>query len=260
MLNQNDYQKIKELKQTHPEHYELIQKIADTALNCASIGCHDIKNHVAIISSYMQLLEMNDPAILENPYFKKINTNTKNLLSLLDNIAQYRYSYNNKELSVCSISEIIQNISGELKNQTSAINFKVTVTPDIDINNLYLSCHKEHITSAFMEIVKNSLESTLDTANPYICIYIVRENNDIQISFCDNGSGIDPAILPNVLNPFTTDKKNHSGLGLSTASNIIYQHGGNITINSSSMCSDTLQIDGAEYSTIVNVSLPLKFE
>jgi two-component system NtrC family sensor kinase len=52
------------------------------------------------------------------------------------------------------------------------------------------------------------------------------------ITIADNGHGITPGILDHIFEPFTTTKKEGSGLGLYVSYGIIQNHGGSITVDS----------------------------
>jgi PAS domain S-box-containing protein len=54
------------------------------------------------------------------------------------------------------------------------------------------------------------------------------ESNEALVSIHDTGTGIDPALLPHIFEPFTTNKENGTGLGLSISYEIIFNHGGRI--------------------------------
>jgi signal transduction histidine kinase len=48
----------------------------------------------------------------------------------------------------------------------------------------------------------------------------------------DNGSGIDPAIISRIFDPFFTQKETGTGLGLSITQKIVDQHGGRLDVKS----------------------------
>ena len=54
----------------------------------------------------------------------------------------------------------------------------------------------------------------------------------VEISVIDRGTGIEPAQLENIFNPFFTTKKEGVGLGLPIVSKIVDLHGGKITVES----------------------------
>jgi two-component system sensor kinase FixL len=49
-----------------------------------------------------------------------------------------------------------------------------------------------------------------------------------QVSVCDSGAGIEPAIAAHLFEPFVTSKKNGMGLGLFVTRSIVESHGGKI--------------------------------
>ena len=52
----------------------------------------------------------------------------------------------------------------------------------------------------------------------------------IELEVCDDGVGIDPAILPHVFDPFVSSKRDGVGLGLVNAKAVVESHGGRIEI------------------------------
>ena len=54
----------------------------------------------------------------------------------------------------------------------------------------------------------------------------------VEIRITDNGSGIPPAVVKKVFDPFYTTKEDGTGLGLSIVSRIIGEHGGRIDLTS----------------------------
>ncbi|MGD0253162.1 MAG: ATP-binding protein [Verrucomicrobiota bacterium] len=58
-------------------------------------------------------------------------------------------------------------------------------------------------------------------AGTYVCVEIT-----------DNGSGIEPDVLPRIFEPFFTTKKSHRGLGLALVYGIVTNHGGGVVISS----------------------------
>jgi PAS domain S-box-containing protein len=57
----------------------------------------------------------------------------------------------------------------------------------------------------------------------------IPETNQILLSVSDTGTGISPSILPDIFEPFITDKKSGTGLGLTISRDIVIKHRGNIT-------------------------------
>jgi signal transduction histidine kinase len=53
----------------------------------------------------------------------------------------------------------------------------------------------------------------------------------VCVEIADNGSGIEPQVLPRIFEPFFTTKKGHRGLGLALVYGIVTNHGGGVVIS-----------------------------
>jgi len=58
------------------------------------------------------------------------------------------------------------------------------------------------------------------------------EDETVEVSIIDRGSGIDPKHLESIFNPFFTTKSQGVGLGLAIVSRIVDEHGGRIAVES----------------------------
>jgi len=60
------------------------------------------------------------------------------------------------------------------------------------------------------------------------------ETREVLMSVSDTGSGIAPNILPNIFDPFVTNKKRGTGIGLTISHDIVIKHRGRITAENNS--------------------------
>ncbi len=102
--------------------------------------------------------------------------------------------------------------------------------PPEELRSLRAFMDVEFLARSLANVIINALEA----GDPTVVIDIqvsVRENR-IHFSVCDNGTGINPADLPQVFDPLFTTKNEHVGLGLTISQRIIHDHAGNINIES----------------------------
>lgn len=230
MLDYKDYQKIGELRESNPEVYELIIKISDYALETASLGCHDLRNHAALISSYCQLLTMTSPALTQNSYFEKVESSTKNLLTLFDEIALFRYSFKNNSLTTVSLNNLIQDAIKKIHAQFTHLTISFLCPDTIPDDKATFTCDFLHMVEALCAILKNSVEAC-NQDFIQITIHSKIAENSVILDITDTGRGFSDEMLKNACKPFITEKKNHSGLGLALAKTVLNKHNGDLTLS-----------------------------
>ena len=92
---------------------------------------------------------------------------------------------------------------------------------------------KERIYQVISNLIRNAVKFTTgDQAKIEIILEKVKDNKEnewISIKIRDNGTGIDPEILPRLFSKFTTKSEfGGTGLGLYISKQIIEAHGGTI--------------------------------
>jgi signal transduction histidine kinase len=91
-----------------------------------------------------------------------------------------------------------------------------------------------YLNRTLTNLVKNAIEALDDQENKYIGIFSeVRENN-LVITFENNGPKIPEEVQKNMFDKFytTKEKKSGSGLGLSIVRNVLTDHNASITVYS----------------------------
>ena len=100
---------------------------------------------------------------------------------------------------------------------------------------------------AFMKIIENSIQALREQGRVTVQTRNVELNEPTQdrnvqlaagayvcVEISDNGSGIEPEVLPRIFEPFFTTKRgpNHRGLGLAWVYGIVTNHGGGVAVSS----------------------------
>jgi len=182
-----------------------LERIKGKYLDQINIDKSDFENYLNIISRQVQDIgnlanEFSDFARMPAP-IKKIN-NLKELIE--DNINLYNLSEKNVKFHL------------EYKSE------KVFMEFDLD-----------QISRVLVNIIKNSLESIhekqeVDKNFQGLINIEVKDNNEfINIIIDDNGVGL-KSTPKDLVAPLNTTKKHGSGLGLSIASKILFEHGGDL--------------------------------
>ncbi len=120
---------------------------------------------------------------------------------------------------------------------------KVDVRTELSAEPVLIMGDPDQLKQVFLNLFQNALDAMEGTGS----LNVLTRNNALnaEIEIRDTGPGIPPELLDKIFDPFFTTKPEGTGLGLAITSNIVHEHGGDISI---------LPGDGAVFL----VSLPLK--
>ena len=194
---------------------------------------HEMRNSVALIDGYFQLLEKKQSSLCQFDYWEVCREELSQLRSLILNLSQNPFENHFSVESVQNIQEIdlrefltdcCQSVYA-LKNQKE-ISYSLT-TPQ---NPLIISADSQKLSQAIKNLLKNACEAIDDSGK--IDILTFSKGKNAYITITDSGCGISPDKIANIFEPFTTTKPYGNGLGLNITRQIISAHGGSITVQS----------------------------
>lgn len=124
-------------------------------------------------------------------------------------------------------------------------------TPECNKTTLefYAMLQKQRVEQVWIIIMNNAfdaLNTICDYESRRLDIEIMEKDNSIIIHFKDNAGGIDPCILDNIFEPFTSTKESGGmGIGLNIAKKIVEENNGKITVcNENNGAKFTIEFQG----------------
>ncbi|MGC4377347.1 PAS domain S-box protein [Fictibacillus sp. Mic-4] len=186
---------------------------------------HEIRNPLTSIKGFLQLLQ--STATENRDYFEI-------MLSEIDRIngivSEFMLLSKPQVLNftLTNISTLIEHVISLIKTQAILMNVQIYYHYQSDLPSIL--CVEDQMKQVFINLLKNAIEAMPDGGNVYI--NVKQADNELVISFKDEGCGIPPNRLKTLGEPFYTTKEKGTGLGLMICFKIIENHGGKIHISS----------------------------
>lgn len=182
---------------------------------------HEIKNPIAVIKAYLDMLNIKDEKQVAQ-YIPIIKNETDRLLNLLQDFLLV-----NKVSTAFDLMDINLLIEEVTKQQKPLIkNRKIKLECHLIDDEVYINGDYQRLSQVLINILKNSIEAIALKDKGIIKIRNSINNKELHIIIEDNGSGISKKNLKKIKEPFYTTKNRGTGLGVSLSDEIIKAHNG----------------------------------
>jgi signal transduction histidine kinase len=214
------------------ENYQsTLNKLISTG-RMARMIAHEVKNpltNILLCTDQMNELLKGEEELLS--YLEIITRNSKRINQLVVNLLDST-RFGDLKLETRNLIEVI--------GDTLALAVDRMKLKSIELREHYshpvidVQLDEEKMKIALLNIIINAVEAleALDKQG-VIDIHVTRDERFIKIRISDNGPGMNNETKEKLFEPFFTSKAKGSGLGLSSAQNIILSHKGRIEVKSS---------------------------
>lgn len=221
----------KELERTQRERAwrEIAQQVA-----------HEIKNPLTPIKLTLQKLERlsdDDPQKFEK--FQKAVASILSQVDTLDGVASSFSAFAKMPEPVMQEVELVDLLKRGLTLHKQAATIDFTTEAD----TIHILADEQLLSRIFSNLLLNGIQAAHPARKPVIQVNISLSDNQVQISFSDNGAGIDEPLQDKIFLPHFSTKKSGSGLGLAIAKQGIEQMGGRIYFESNVNAGTTFFIE-----------------
>ncbi len=188
---------------------------------------HEIKNPIAVIKAYLDMLDTKDKKKVEK-YIPIIKSEIDRLLNLLEDFLLVNKA--NISFDIMDINMLIDDIlSRELPIiKSNKIKFDAYLIDD----EIYINGDYNRLAQVLINIIKNSIEAMENRDYKLLTIKEVIKGSNVNIIISDSGVGISKRIMNMIKEPFYTTKNRGTGLGVSLSDEIIKAHTGTLVYES----------------------------
>lgn len=217
------------------EEFRKNESLAQMTTMAAGVA-HEIKNPLASISIYLQLmdklLEKNGSMTREEAH-KYIDVVSEEVDRLNRITVDFLFAVKpmKVELTLCNINDVVNKTVGVVKAELEEKKIGLRVHLATSLAKVFADCSL--MEQSLLNLVKNAIQAMPEShKDPQIVISTYMESDMVKISVQDNGCGMTEDQMSKIFEPYYTTKSSGTGLGLTVLFKIMKQHGGDVVVHS----------------------------
>ena len=224
-------------ERTLNEELKRADKMQKEFINIAS---HELRTPTQAILSYSELLQKHPER--KEEMIQALSRNAGRLQRLTDDILDVtRIESETLMLKIepLNIGDLISSIVEDYRNQIEKNNDNVELyhyKPENNDDSIIVEADRARLIQVISNLLDNAIKFTNKQYNKRGSIYVnvekknknVNKKQEVIVAIKDNGTGIDPEIMPRLFTRFATKSETGTGLGLFISKSIIEVHGGRI--------------------------------
>ncbi|MBW1649504.1 MAG: HAMP domain-containing histidine kinase [Deltaproteobacteria bacterium] len=185
-------------------------------------------NYMHYHTIYLQKKLAYDPDIKES--IDDVDKGVNNITEITSNLRKFG-SGGVKEIETFLLNRLIGSALTYAQDRTETIEVKNSIKEDIEAAG-----YPGELLHVFLNLITNASYAlnSIEKEDKIIEVSCYKKNKKIQVSFKDNGPGIEEEKIKNIFTPFYTTKTTNKGmgLGLSICAQIIRNHGSELKVKS----------------------------
>jgi signal transduction histidine kinase len=233
----NDLEKIK-------NENDKLKEINENKSELISVSAHQLRTSLSALKWTLKMLTNEELGSI-NPeqknYIEKAISSNDRSISLINYLLTFNHSddisttFNLREINIItSVEKVMADFLGETKNKHINVVFN---KGDGSVPNI--KCDEQMILVVLQNLIENAIKYSPENSDITISLNFDLDNNEIELSFHDQGIGIKKEDQIKIFNKFfrapnAIEKETiGSGLGLFITKNIVEKHNGKIWFESS---------------------------
>lgn len=219
------------------------ERLATIGRMASSIS-HDLRHALAaIVANAEFLLESRLSTEQREELYQEVRIAVNQMTELIDSLLEFSRTRESLRLTHGNVKESVDRVVQTIRTHPRFHLVWITVRQDGNCGGWF---DTKKLERALYNLLLNACEAT-SAESGRISVELTQIPKGVQIRLADNGRGIPEAVRGNLFEPFVSaGKENGTGLGLTVVQKIVQDHGGDISVESTS-----------EEGTVFRLTLPL---
>ena len=211
---------------------------------------HDLRHHLAAVVANAEFLYEAEKLRLDrDEVYKEIQTASEQMTELLDSLRDLAREQRNISPVNAALDHCVRRAIEAVRARPELRDRDISVQAAGDMAGIF---DPQKMERALLNLALNACEA-VPNQHGKIAIQIVSMAETFEIRVADNGPGIPVAIRSNLFDPFVSaGKPNGTGLGLAIVSKIIADHGGAVSVESTSESGTTFLVKLPKVQQLAN--------
>ena len=217
------------------EEFRKNESLAQMTTMAAGVA-HEIKNPLASISIYLQLMEkmMEKNGSMTSAEARKYLDVVEEEVERINRIAVdflFAVKPMKVNLTACSMNDIVRKTADVAGPELEDKGIRLVMHLATSLPKVFAD--PALIEQSLLNLVKNAMQAMPeDRKDPCVTISTYIESDMVKLSVQDNGCGMTEDQMSKIFEPYYTTKSSGTGLGLTVLFKIMKQHGGDVTVHS----------------------------
>ena len=158
---------------------------------------------------------------------KKASRATSRAVSLTDEVLKYARIETLHDPAPVRFADVLNQALMEHEETISSLSVETSIIGDADV---FVLSNPDQLRTIIDNILRNSFNALTEADKPHILIEISSSDQHVDVTFSDNGRGIDPDDLPRVFDTFFSTRPNEgNGLGLAFVKRLVELYDGTVS-------------------------------
>ena len=227
-------QRERELKQSQ-DTLRRADRLSSLGLLTAGLA-HEIRNPLVAIRTFTQLLpERYDDAEFREGFQGLALKEVDRICGLINDLLSFARP-SKPNVAPENVNDVVDNIARILETQAKEKGMAISREFSESLPKVWID--REQMKQVFMNLILNAIQAMKEGGSINIASRAVSRNGAefsgefVQVEIRDTGIGIPEEHLQHIFDPFFTSKDEGSGLGLAVSHQIVQEHGGFVTVES----------------------------
>jgi len=215
------------------------ERIAAFGRAASSIS-HDLRHYLAAVVANAEFLyEAEKLKLNRDEVYAEIKGASEQMTDLLDSLRELSREEGSVSLRPVAVDQIVRHAVDAVRARSEMRNRTIAVRVSGEVMGMF---DPQKVERAFINLVLNACEASAQTAGE-IAVDIHSSADEFEIRVADHGPGVPAAIRNTLFDPFVSyGKSNGTGLGLAIVNKVIGDHGGSVTVESTSPAGTTFLV------------------